>query len=132
MMKLKKVAFAVAMMVTVGSVATPVAQAASCNTKAGCTTQATNNNCTFSSGKLCYTITGNNTCTVTGLSDSGENATSCTIPSTVTCNGKTYKVKNVASNAFKNCNNLNSVNCNKAVKALSSNCFGNAKVKICK
>ncbi len=130
MMNLKKVAFAVAMMVTVGTVATPVAgvQAAS---KINCTNQ-TNSNSSFSSGKLRYKITGKNTCTVTGLSAKGKNSASCTIPSTVTCNVKTYKVTNVANNAFKNSNNLKSINCNKSVKTTGSNCFGNIAVRFCK
>lgn len=129
MMNLKKMAFAVAMMVTVGTVATPVtgAQAAS---KINCLNQ-TNSN-TFSSGKLNYKITGKNTCTVTGLSSKGSNAKSCTIPSTVNCNGKTYKVTNVANNAFKNSNKLKSITCNKSLKTSGSNCFGNATVKFCK
>ncbi|WP_455718302.1 hypothetical protein [Anaerosporobacter sp.] len=130
MMKLKKMAFAVAMMVTVGTVATPVngAQAA---VKTNCTTQV-NSNCNFSSGKLKYKITGKNTCTVTGLSSKGKNSTSCKIPSTVNCNGKTYKVTNVANNAFKNCKKLKTITCNKSLKTSGSNCFGKAKVKFCK
>lgn len=129
MMNLKKMAFAVAMMVTVGTVATPVtgAQAAS---KLNFSSQTSN--CDFSSGKLNYKITGKNTCTVTGLSSKGNNAKSCTIPSTVKCNGKTYKVTNVANNAFKNCNNLKSITCNKSLKTSGSNCFGNSTVKFCK
>jgi hypothetical protein len=129
MMNLKKMAFAVAMMVTVGTVATPVngAQAA---TKA--TASQSNSNCNFSSGKLNYKVTGKNTCTVTGLSSKGSNSSSCKIPSSVNCNGKTYKVTNVANNAFKNCDNLKSITCNKSLKTSGSNCFGNASVKLCK
>lgn len=130
MMNLKKMAFAVAMMVTVGTVATPIAgvQAASKIT----VSKQTNSNCDFSSGKLNYKITGKNTCTVTGVSAKGKNSTSCTIPSTVTCNGKTYKVTNVAKNAFSNCNKLKTITCNKSLKTSGSNCFGNAVVKFCK
>lgn len=130
MMNLKKMAFAVAMMVTVGTVATPVAGAQAA-TKINCTNQ-TNSNSIFTSGKLCYQVTGNNTCSVTGLSAKGTKSTSCTIPSTVTCNGKTYKVSNVSNNAFKNCNNLNSITCNKSIKTTGSNCFGNASVRFAK
>lgn len=130
MMNLKKMAFAVAMMATVGTVATPVtgAQAA---TKINCTNQS-NSNCNFSSGKLNYKVTGKNTCTVTGLSSKGNNSSSCKIPSTVNCNGKTYKVTSVANNAFKNCDNLKTITCNKSLKNSGSNCFGNTTVKFCK
>ena len=129
-MNLKKMAFAIAMMATVGTVATPVtgAQAA---TKLNCTSQS-NSNCNFSSGKLTYKVTGKNTCTVTGLSSKGSNSSSCKIPSSVNCNGKTYKVTNVANNAFKNCDNLKSITCNKSLKTSGSNCFGNATVKFFK
>lgn len=121
MMNLKKMAFAVAMMVTVGTVTTPIAgvQAAtkSCSQ--------TNSNCDFSKGKLCYDITGKNTCTVTGLSNKGLNSTSCTIPSTVSRNGKTYKVTKIANNAFKNCDNLQSITCKNNITTIGKNAFAN-------
>ncbi|WP_167956821.1 leucine-rich repeat domain-containing protein [Anaerosporobacter faecicola] len=121
MMNLKKMAFAVAMMVTVGTVATPVAGAQAAS---NCAIQTTNN-CNFSKGKLNYKITGKNTCTVTGLTNKSANSTSCNIPSTVTCNGKTYKVTGIANNAFKNCDNLKSVTCSNSVKTIGSNAFAN-------
>lgn len=129
MMKLKKMVFAVAMMVTVGTVATPVTGAEAA-TKINYSSQTNSNS--FTKGKLCYQITGKNTCTVTGLSASGKKSSTCKIPSTVNCNGKTYKVANVSNNAFKNSNNLNSITCNKSVKANGSNCFGNVSVQFCK
>ena len=112
-------------------------------------------NKTFTAGKLCYQVPGNSTCTVTGLKSSYNNTTSCTIPSTVTCNGKTYKVTAVADKAFYNndslksvkvsknvkcvgnqafagCDNLKKITCAKAIKKLGNNCFGNAVCKVTK
>lgn len=80
-------------------------------------------NKTFTSGKLCYQVTGNNTCTVTGLKKSCNNATSCTIPSKVTCNGKTYKVTAIANKAFCNNDSLKTVKCANSVKTVGTKAF---------
>lgn len=82
-----------------------------------------NCNQTFTSGKLCYQVTGKNTCTVTGLKKSCQNATSCTIPSSVTCNGKTYKVTSIANKAFCNSDNLKTVKCANSVKTIGTKAF---------
>jgi len=78
---------------------------------------------TFTKGKLCYKVTGKNTCTVTGLSKSGKKSSSCTIPSTVTCKKKTYKVTKVAAKAFKNCDNLTTVKVCNNVTTVGNNAF---------
>ncbi len=126
MKNLKKMSVAFAMIVTLGTVAAPSVGAYAATS---CTSQ-TQSTCNFSSGALKYKITGSNTCTVTGLSSKGCNASTCTIPSTVTCNGKTYKVTGIANNAFTNCKNLKKINCSSSIKIAKSSC--SSKVKICK
>lgn len=108
-----------------------------CNKSNSCTTK--KDNCsnstyktgtTFNCGNLCYKVTGGNTVACTGFKKGCSNATSCTIPSSVTCNGKTYKVTQIASNAFSNCKNLKVVNCPKSIKSCGTNCFGKATCKV--
>ncbi|MBE5960049.1 MAG: hypothetical protein E7256_01480 [Lachnospiraceae bacterium] len=124
MKNLKKMSVAFAMIVTLGTVAAPSVGAYAATS---CTSQ-TKSVCDFSSGALSYKITGNNTCTVTGLSAAGSNAKSCKIPSTVTCNGKKYKVTGVAKNAFAGCSKLKKITCGSSIKTTGSNCFGKATV----
>lgn len=90
---------------------------------------ATNSNCTFTSGKLNYKVTGKNTVSCTGLAANCKNAKSITIPKSVTCNGKTYQVTSVKSNAFSNCANLKQINCNAKLVSQGKNCFGNIACK---
>lgn len=98
------------------------------NSKKNCNT-ATNSNCTFTSGKLNYKVTGKNTVSCTGLAANCKNAKSITIPKSVTCNGKTYQVTSVKSNAFSNCANLKQINCNAKLVSQGKNCFGNIACK---
>ena len=126
MKNLKKITFACAMVVTLGGAVAPMTTVFAASKS--CTQS--QSNCDFTKGKLCYTITGKNTCKVTGLSKKGSNSTSCTIPTTVTKNGKTYKVTKVANNAFKNCSNLQSVKVPSCITLSGSNCFGNTNCKV--
>lgn len=119
MKQLKKVTVAMAMAMVVGTASIPAASVMAATTS--CTQS--QSSCDFTKGKLCYTITGNNTCTVSGLSAKGENSTSCTIPSSVTCNGTTYNVTKVAANAFKNCDNLQSVKVSNNITTIGKNAF---------
>ena len=79
---------------------------------------------TFYCGKLKYKVTGKNSVTCTGFRKNSKSAKSCSIPSKVTYNGKTYKVTKVANNAFLNCKNLNRINCSNQIANFGSNCFG--------
>lgn len=81
---------------------------------------------TFHCGKLKYKVTGKNSVTCIGFCKNSKSAKSCSIPSKVTCNGKTYKVTKVANNAFSNCKKLNRINCSNQIANCSSNCFGGA------
>lgn len=112
----------------------------SCNTVKKCSTvkknstskkcnTANNSNCTFTSGKLNYKVTGKNTVSCTGLAAKCKNAKCITIPKTVTCKGKTYRVTSVKSNAFANCPNLKKINCNAKLVSKGKNCFGNIDCK---
>lgn len=77
----------------------------------------------FNSGNLTYQITGKNTCTVKGLTKAGKNSTSCNIPSTVTCNGKTYNVTAISDKAFCNNDNLKTVKCSNSIKSIGKQAF---------
>ena len=125
MNKLKRglVIVAMAGLVFVGNVPTTQVSAA---TKSCTTVSANCVGTTFNCGGLNYKVTSNNTVTCTGFKKSNSKATSCTIPSTVTCNGTTYNVTKVASNAFSKCKNLKKVNCSSKISKLGKNCFGNA------
>lgn len=87
------------------------------------TSQVSNAGTNFNCGNLSYKVTGKNTVTCTGFKNSKVNAASCTIPSSVTCNGKKYNVTKVADNAFKNCNSLKSVKIADYCKTVGSNAF---------
>lgn len=78
---------------------------------------------TFTVGNLCYQVTGNSTCTVTGVSNQGKKATSCNVPSTVSCNGTKYKVTEIADKAFCNNKSLKSVKVSNNVKCIGSKAF---------
>lgn len=82
-----------------------------------------NTNCDFTSGKFKFDITGSNTCTVTGFTNKAVNSTTCKIPSTVTCNGKTYKVTGIANNAFNNNDSIKKVIIPNSVKTIGSKAF---------
>lgn len=157
MRNFKKAVLAGAMLLSVGSMSLPAADVSAASKSCSTTVTSTQNTTCkkFTSGNFCFKTTDKNTCTVTGLSSAGKKVSSCTVPSTVKCNGKTYKVTKVAAGAFKNCNklksvklpscitsvgsnafsgcsNLKTVTCAKQVKSLGTNCFGNATCKISK
>lgn len=125
MMNIKKLTVTCAMAAVLATAAAPTATVSAATVSCS---QTKANKC-FTKGKLCYQVSGKNTCTVTGLSKSGKNAASCTIPATVTCNGKTYKVTKVAAKAFQNCNKLKSVKVCSNQTAAGTNCWGNANVQ---
>lgn len=77
----------------------------------------------FNCGNLSYKVTGNNTVTCTGFKNRNSSAKNCTIPSSVSCNGKTYKVTKVANNAFKNCDSLKSVKISNTCTTIGKNAF---------
>ena len=128
MNQLKKVTLTLAMALAIGATTIPATATVSAATKVCAQPTQSSTSCDFTKGKLNYKITGKNTCTVTGLSVKGQNSSTCTIPSKVTCNGKTYNVTNVAKKAFKNCDNLLKVNCSQSLA--KKNCFGNTTVKV--
>ena len=115
MKSLKKNVSIVAMLVVIGT-SSMISVNASAASSSNC-------NSTFTVGKLCYKVGSNNTCSVVGLSNKGQNSTSCTIPSTVTCNGTTYKVTNISKNAFNDCDNIKSVFVSNNVKTIGANAF---------
>ena len=105
---------------------------AACNAKVIASTKKSNN-CDFTKGKLDYSINKDNcTVTVTGLNDSYKNCNSVTIPNTIKCNGKKYKVTKVSNNAFSNCTNLTKVSCSKKIANKLCNKLGTKTIKICK
>lgn len=122
----------------------------SCTTKKSCTTSnksnCSNSTCqtgkTFTSGSLCFKVTGGDTAACTGFKQGCSNSASCTIPSTVKCNGKTYNVTQIASNAFSNCDSLKTIKVGNCVKTIGKNAFsgcdklnnvslGNSVNKVC-
>ena len=125
MNKLREGLVIAAMAVLVFSVNAPATQVAaatkSCTTSVQSTTA--KKGTTFNCGSLTYKVTGNNTVACTGFKNSKSKAKSCTIPSTVSCNGKTYKVTSVANNAFSNCNSLKSVTISNSCKSIGKNAF---------
>lgn len=129
MNQLKKgfVIVAMAGLVFAGNVQTTQVSAA---TKSCTTASANCVGTTFSCGGLKYKVTSKNAVTCTGFKNSNSKATSCTIPSKVTCNGTTYNVTKVASNAFSKCKNLKKVKCSSKISNLGKNCFGNAVCNI--
>lgn len=82
---------------------------------------------TFTKGNLCYQITSNKTCTVTGLSPKGTNCSKVTVPSKVSCDGKSYKVTKVANKAFANNSCLKNVKVSKSIKSIGTKAFSNCK-----
>lgn len=110
-----------ALSLVVMTAAAPAVQADAA-VKAACSTS-TKSARSFTSGKLCYNVTSSNTVTCTGLKANCSNTTSVSIPSTVSCNGKTYKVTKVANNAFKNNDCLKTVNVSNNVKSIGTNSF---------
>ncbi len=96
-----------------------------------CTTTVSTKNCgvgtTFNCGNLKYKVTGKNSVTCTGFKKNKSKQTSCTIPSSVVCNGTNYKVTNVANNAFKNCDNLKAIKVANSCKTIGSNAFAGCK-----
>lgn len=114
---------------------------------------AASSNC-FSVGGLKYKVIKNcndtNNVMCVGLAKGNKNATDVNIPSTVTCNNKSYdvtqiknsafcnnkklqdvtipkSVTNVGNNAFKNCSNLSDLNILNSNTALKNNSFSNCK-----
>lgn len=106
-------------------VAFALAFALLCVPVAGAKVSAASKSCnqTFTSGKLCYQVTGKNTCTVTGLKKGCNNTASVTIPNSVTCNGKTYKVTAIADKAFCNNDSLKTVKCSNSIKTIGTKAF---------
>ncbi|MDO5519896.1 MAG: leucine-rich repeat domain-containing protein [bacterium] len=125
MKNFKKVILAGAMLLSVGTMSVPTASVSAAKAKCNTNVTSTQSNTSkkFTSGNLCYKVTGNNTCTVTGLSSQGKKSSSCSIPTSVTCNGKKYKVTSIANNAFKNCDNLKSVKVSNCVSNIGANAF---------
>lgn len=128
----KKLSIIALLLATVFAGFTSVEASAARNTKV-ITTTINSNNCDFTKGKLNYSINNDNcTVTVTGLNESYENCTNVTIPSTVTCNGKKYKVTNVANNAFSDNTNLSKINCSNKIAKSLKNVLKNTNIKVCK
>lgn len=88
-----------------------------------CTTTTVSAGKTFNCGNLKYKVTGNNTVTCTGFKNKKSTAKSCTVPSKVSCNGKTYKVTQIANNAFSNCDSLKSIKVSNSCKTIGANAF---------
>ena len=123
MMNIKKLTVTLAMAAVFTCAATAPTAKVSAAAKKCSQAQAS---CDFTKGKLCYKVTGKNTCAVTGVSQCGKDAVSCKIPANVKCNGKTYKVTTVKAKAFKNCKNLKSVQlCKNAVVTGNKGCNSN-------
>ncbi len=72
-----------------------------------------------------YNVKEDGTATVKNVAK--KNATSITIPSTVKANGETYKVTEIAKNAFKNNKKLKSVVIGKNVTKIGANAFNGCK-----
>lgn len=125
MNKLRKGLVIAAMAGLVFSVNAPATQVAAATKSYTTSVQSTTakKGSTFNCGNLKYKVTGNNTVTCTGFKNNKVSAKSCTIPSTVSCYGKTYKVTGVANNAFSNCNSLKSVNIANSCKSIGTNAF---------
>lgn len=77
----------------------------------------------FQSGKLQYKITSSNTVEVK-KAVSKQN-TSITVPATVSCRGKNYKVTGIAAKAFQNNRKLKQVTIGKWVTAIGAKAFQN-------
>ncbi|SFR68048.1 leucine-rich repeat domain-containing protein [Anaeromicropila populeti] len=82
----------------------------------------------FTRGKLCYQVTGCNTVTVSDVCKKYETTKNLTVPSTVTCNGKTYKVTKISNNAFADCDNLKTVKCPSTLSNRNYNCIRNVSI----
>lgn len=123
MNKMKKGFVIAAMAGLVFSTSVPVVQANAATKTCASTSKVCNIGTTFNCGNLSYKVTGKNTVTCTGFKNKKVKATSCTIPSSVTCNGKKYKVTKVANNAFKNCDSLKSIKIADSCKIIGSNAF---------
>lgn len=122
MNKLRKGLVIAAMTGLVFSANVPATQV-SAATKSYTTSTTAKTGSTFNCGNLQYKVTGKNSVTCTGFKSSKANSKSCTIPSSVNCNGKTYKVTKVANNAFKNCDNLQSIKISNSCQSIGSNAF---------
>lgn len=87
---------------------------------------------TTTKNKVKYKVTsvteGKRTVSVTGLSSKTQ--TSASIPKTVTIKGKSYKVTQIASNAFKNCTKLKKASVGSNVTKIGSNAFYNCKALV--
>ena len=72
-----------------------------------------------------YKITGNNTVSVTGITN--KKKTTVSVKSTVKIGGKTYKITAIEANAFKNSKKLKKVTIGKNVTTIGSNAFYGCK-----
>lgn len=77
--------------------------------------------------KMRYAITGKDTVTFTGTAKSKKSLTSLNIGSTVTVDGKKYKITAVADSAFKGCTRLKSVVIGNNVSKIGSNSFAGCR-----
>lgn len=87
-------------------------------------------NKTFTVGNLKYEVVNNsksskdcNEVKVVGFAKGCSNKESVNIPSKITCNNKTYKVTQVANNAFCNNNKIKEVSIPKSVSCVGKNAF---------
>ncbi|MCI8307020.1 MAG: carbohydrate-binding protein [Lachnospiraceae bacterium] len=107
---------------------TPPATATATQTPAPATpapTQTVDYGKTYKVGKLNYKIAANGTATVKGPVKKTDK--SVQVPTSVTVDGKSYKVTSIAANAFKNCKKLSSVTIGSNVNKIGAKAFYNCK-----